>query len=252
MISDSPVLGAPVLARLADLDRRVAVAGPPLTLAPGRRRATPLVELVERLLRPDAKLPDGVPQAFAEAMAGIVEAQLRAFPQNLFWDVDFLAASILRAALAGAEPAAHLHEAAELIASLQDLFGHGTAIRFRYVHDFVYGFDWAKWVRRGPDERADIGPFDLPFLRYTRARGAELLALIAQDDAKYHQLRDEAHRNPFAFSREPEDESRLFADLADQDLLPVRAFCTRAQPVWDRPFAELREQRARALGLTPP
>ena len=53
----------------------------------------------------------------------------------------------------------------------------------------------------------------------------------------------------FGFSREPEDELRLFRDLAARGLLPVEAWRLETAPTWDRPFTDLRAERARVLGL---
>ncbi|MCA9707587.1 MAG: aldo/keto reductase [Myxococcales bacterium] len=143
-----------------------------------------------------------------------------------------------------------LRRQCEQIAALQDLFGQGTAIRFRYVHDFVYGFDWAKWVARDPAARASVGPFEPPFLAFMLERGHQLLQLIADGrDRKYPPLPDDRPRNPFGFSREPEAEIALHQSLAADGLLPVEAWRVDAQPRWDRPYAELRRQRALALGL---
>ena len=129
------------------------------------------------------------------------------------------------------------------------LYGMRSPVRFQYVHDFTYGYDWAKWVRRSPRDRSHVGPFELDFLRYSRRRGHELLALIARDDAEYPSLPDDRPRNVFRFSRDPDEEILLLRDLASRDLLPVEAYRTDASPRWDRPFAELRDERALALGL---
>ena len=42
------------------------------------------------------------------------------------------------------------------MARLQHAYGRDTPIHFSYVHDFVYGYDWAKWVARGTDTRIRI------------------------------------------------------------------------------------------------
>lgn len=185
-----------------------------------------------------------------EAGLGEIEASIHAaFPDNLFADLDKLAAGIAREAAAGPEPLAHIARATDTTVTLMHLFGCGTTIRFRYVHDFIYGFDWAKWVRKDPGARAEVGPFDQAFLSRMVGRGHELLALIEANDAKYPRLPGEGARNPFGFSREPEDERALFTDLAVRGLLPVAAWDCDASAVWDRPFAELRRERAVALAL---
>jgi hypothetical protein len=113
----------------------------------------------------------------------------------------------------------------------------------------LYGFDWAKWVAREPQARSIVGPFDAEFLRGMHQRGSELLELIAQDSEKYPTLSPGRDRNPFRFARDPGAEETLHRDLAQQNLLPLKAWSLSGDPVWDRPYAELRSQRASDLGL---
>ncbi|MAQ19125.1 MAG: ferrochelatase [Sandaracinus sp.] len=226
---------------LADLDALID-RGQRLTLAPDRDRPTSLVELSR--LAPEPFRP-----TFAAVLERVARAQVRAFPGNLFWDMDSLAASLLRQALTDDEPAARLDALADSVARLQSLFGGETTIHFRYVHDFVYGYDWAKWVKREVPARRYVGPFDAPFLAYSERRAGELIELIEADDAKYGQLPSDQARNPFGFSREPDDEIRLFRDLAARDLLPLRAWETDPALDWEPPYQDLREERAHALGL---
>lgn len=238
-----PTVPAPTLDALdARLD---ALPHGALTLAPTRSRATPLAALVQALARGDGALEE----ALASALGAVVEAQLDNFPDNLFWDLDFLASSLVSEARTKEAPAAFVRDASLVVVELMAIYGMRSPVRFQYVHDFTYGFDWAKWVRRSPDERRHVGPFDLEFLRYSERRGLELLALIARDDAEYPSLLDDRPRNVFRFSRDPADEILLLRDLAGRDLLPVEAFRIDASPRWDRPFAELRTERASALGI---
>ncbi|MCA9600993.1 MAG: ferrochelatase [Polyangiales bacterium] len=238
-----------VLGKLEAVDRSVAqVHGPLASLAPGAETATPLRTLGERAA---ARTEDPhVLAAFAESLISIVESECSNFPENIFWDFDYLAASLLRSAHRSERGAVeYLREATELVVGLHELFGMHTAVRFRYGHDFLYGFDWARWVKRDPEERASEGPFDLAFLRFSRERGHELLELIHGNDTKYPPLPDGTTRNPFGFSRDPADERRLHQDLAERDCLPVRAWDPDATPSWDRPFTEIRAARAEALRI---
>lgn len=239
------------LARLARMDAELERRGAHrLTLDPRRRRARSLGELAHELVPRMTALPAGTIDAWAGGLTDTATAILAHFPDNLLWDLDHLAASVLRdAARDPARAPARLRASFHEIVDLHALFGRNTPIRFRYVHDFVYGFDWAKWIQRGPPERRSVGPFDLEFLRALRARGGELLALIERDDAVYPRLRGPAARNPFAFSREPPAELRLYQDLARRGLVPVRGWTFDEPPTWDRAFGEEREARARALGL---
>ncbi|MCA9646777.1 MAG: ferrochelatase [Myxococcales bacterium] len=216
------------------------------SLCPKRDLATSLLDLGVRL---QLEVPRGCEMAFARGLASIADAEVRNFPENIFWDFDYTAASLLREATASSEPARHLSEVCGLIVALQDLFGSATEIRFRYGHDFIYGFDWAKWVRKQPDQRASVGPFDLEFLTFLHQRGHELLELIAEDDAKYPTLRTSEPRNPFEFSRDPEAEAALHESLARDGLLPVESWRVDATPVWDKPFQRLRRERAMRLGF---
>ena len=139
--------------------------------------------------------------------------------------------------------------------ALQHLYGRRTPINFGYVHDFVYGFDWAKWIAREPSLHAAApGPFSLEFLVYMHERGHQLLELIAADDAKYPSLDGDEPRNPFPFSRAPDDEVRLHRELARRDLIPVPTWerdvhCRDWSTRWQLGFAEQRITVARELQL---
>jgi hypothetical protein len=234
------------LRRLAAVDARIdAVAPARRSLSPERRRAHALITVAERHVRDDRPLD----RAFVAGLAEVGAAQVESFPGNLFWDFDAFAGSVYAQAERSSAPLVLLDEVCGIACRLMALFGALSPIRFRYVHDFMYGFDWARWVARDPAPRAEVGPYDMPFLRYVFRRGHELVDLIAGDDAKYGKLDAGAHRNPFAFSREPEGERRLFEELARLDLVPVPAWESAGRARWDRPYAELREAQARALGL---
>ena len=134
---------------------------------------------------------------------GFAFAQQENFPDNIFWDLDFLVESVLREGLVRRWKRGGIRERFERMTELQRLYGRGAAIRFRYGHDFIYGYDWAKWRKRTQSDfskAAGPGPFSLPFLDYLRDRGHELLALIAKDDRKYPTLSEGEQRNPFSFS----------------------------------------------------
>jgi hypothetical protein len=238
--------------RLAAIDDRLQRRSEPmLSLGASRSRAPLPSELIESLRS------SGDDAAFVEALVdgveAVYEAILRAFPHNLFWDMDALFAAVLceaRGAPGQAEAADVLHHRLGAVARLQDVFGRGP-INFRYIHDFVYGFDWAKWVAREPAERATVGPFDEVFIAAMHARGRELLDVIERDvDEKYPPLRGEGARNPFGFSREPQDEIRLHRELALRGLIPVAAWTPNPDATWDRPYADLRAAVAAELGLT--
>lgn len=219
-----------------------------LSVAPDRDVPTSFKKLGEGaagLIREEERLRE-----IAFYLQEIVAAVLRNFPENIFWDFDYLTSVLVAAALEDK----HTNEktlaaTAEKIVLLNDIFGENTRIRFRYVHDFLYGYDWAKWVGKSPGKNANVQPYDIPFLDYMIQRGKELFELIAANDSKYHKLRGAGHRNPFGFSREPEAEKQLFRQLAREDQMPLVAWEFNGAVEWQRPFAEIRKQQAISLGL---
>jgi hypothetical protein len=229
---------------LAEVDDRIArTPHGPLTLDPKRESATPLRVLVDRLSEPTER-----PHLAAMAVA-VAEAQLESFPENLFWDFDFYLASTHAQARDAADYGSYLDQVTAITVALMRMYGHESTIRFRYVHDFIYGFDWARWVGRGPEERSGVGPFSLTFLKNSERRGRDILGLIEADDAHYPKLGGDQPRNPFPFHREPEAELRLYRRLAERGAVPVRAWCAQAEPDASRDFDSLREEAARDLGL---
>jgi len=247
------------LARLRSVQITLAAeAGPLRSLAPERACASTLVEVHERALAiAEASTRDALAEPLADGLCELALAQLDAFPGNLFWDLDLIAAAIVdqAAALAPALARACVVDRFERMAALQHLYGRRTPINFSYVHDFVYGFDWAKWVAREPSlHAAPPGPFSLSFLEYMQRRGHELLELIADDDSKYPTLDGDEPRNPFPFSRELEPEIRLHRELARRDLIPVPTWerdvgCRDWSTRWRIDFARRRIEVADELGL---
>ncbi len=219
-----------------------------LSVAPERDVPTSFKKLGEHvagLIREEERLRE-----IAFYLREIVTAVLRNFPENIFWDFDYLTSVLVASALDDKRTNEKtLAATAEKIVLLNDIFGENTRIRFRYVHDFLYGYDWAKWVGKSPRENVNVQPYDIPFLDYMIQRGRELFELIAANDSKYHKLRGPGHRNPFGFSREPEAEKRLFRQLAREGQIPLVAWEFNGAVEWQRPFAEIRKQQAISLGL---
>ena len=216
----------------------------PLSLCPDRISATSFAELERSVVRPH--LTPELTALFASTLEEVVRSMLRHFPENIFWDFDFFVASVVRQTLLEEDPARFLESFGKRVMALMKLFGRESDICFRYLHDFSYGFDWARWVKKEPEARQLIQPFGLTFLDYLHGRGEELLGLIATDDNKYHRIPGDSYRNPFVFSREPAEEAHLFTQLSVRGLLPIEAWKEDAQPVWDRPFERLREQLSSA------
>ncbi len=218
------------------LDRHVGVR---LSLCPGRERPTPFAELFCAL-----ELDRAREYALREVSERLVQAIAYHYPDNVFWDLDRLVSSLATRVSTDA-----IRSSGERLERLMAGFGMHSEIRFRYVHDFTYGFDWAKWVARAPEEREYIGPFDDAFLIYLEQRQRELMELIARDDEKYGKLRGDAPRNPFAFSREPEDERRLHEALAASGHVPVLTWTFDGRDRWGARFSEERDRVAKGLGL---
>lgn len=229
---------------LAEIDRRIGQGRwGGLTLDPARSTATPLTELV-------SGLADSTDAArLAVAASAVAEAQLESFPENLFWDFDFYLTSIHSRALQASDYAGYLATVTRITVGLMRLYGQQSSIQFRYVHDFMYGYDWARWVRRDPKGRASVEPFGLEFLQQTESRGRDILTLIEADDDWYPKLAKGVVRNPFPFSREPDQELRLYRLLAERGWVPVEAWRADARPDARRDFDALREEAAQLLGL---
>ncbi len=192
-------------------------------------------------------------ESFFEVYAGVildfVQKQVRFFPENIFWDYAYLFQFVIEEALSAAQPLNVIAEYHKLLTDLLKIFGNEGNISFRYMHDFMYGFDWAKWVKKEPVCRKNTPPFHKDFLAYLLKRGKELEVLISQNDAKYHQIPEGSYRNPFVFSRNPKEEAHLLRTLAADGLLPVCAWEYGLPLQWQLPFAQLRQERALALGI---
>ena len=216
------------------------------TLDPARERPTPLAELGRRLLGDD---PDTARALHcADVLGRIAAAQLLHFPQNLFWDFDYTAATLVR--VAREHSALEFEQHVAMFERLQGLFGCHSPIRFRYVTDFIYGLDWERFVTRDPGSHGSVGPFARIFLERVLARGAELQALVESGaDVDYPPLAPGQWRNPFAFSRVPQHELRLHRELAAAGLIPVPGWRVDAEPDWRKPYTRLRLERARSLGI---
>ena len=86
---------AAALRRLTEMDTQLQTTVPlPLSMCPARTRATSLHAIGEALLTED--LDPSLMQAFADGLCLMVVTKLDQFPENIFWDVDYLAAGLLR------------------------------------------------------------------------------------------------------------------------------------------------------------
>jgi hypothetical protein len=221
-----------------------------LSLNPQKTLITNFTELENLVLETTSNLD--ILASLRDSLSVIVYVQLQNFPGNIFWDFDFMVSSMLRQALVADEGAVDFLESfANKMTLLTDLFGSHQEIRFRYIHDFIYGFEWARWVQKEPQTRAHIEPFSLVFLDYLLMKGQDILQHINIEKSTSYQLCDTGFRNPFTFSREPEDEYRLLTHLAAKELIPVVAWNWNASPVWNKPFQEMRQELALKLNIQP-
>ncbi len=221
-----------------------------LSLNPQKTLITSFAELGNLITEQNTEIE--IILTLQETLENIVHTQLQNFPENIFWDFDFLVSSMLRQALVADEGAiTFLKVLGEKMVSLIEMFGSKTEIRFRYVHDFMYGFDWARWVQKEPQKRAHIEPFSPVYLDYLLNKGKEILQRINHGQSTSYKLCDTGYRNPFTFSREPEDECRLLTYLAEEQLIPVAVWNWNASPVWNKPFQEMRQQLALELNIQP-
>ncbi|MEH2010465.1 hypothetical protein [Nostoc sp.] len=221
-----------------------------LSLNPQKRLITSFAELGNFIIEQNTDIE--FITTLEETLESIVYTQLQNFPENIFWDFDFLVSSMLRQAVVADEGAvAFLKVFGKKMVLLIEMFGNKTQMRFRYVHDFMYGFDWARWVQKEPQNRAHIEPFSLVFLDYLLVKGKELLQRISHGQIISYKLCETGYRNPFTFSREPEDEYRLLTYLAEEQLIPVAVWNWNASPVWNKPFQEMRQQLALKLNIQP-
>lgn len=219
-----------------------------LSLNPHKTFTTSFVELGNFITKKTCD--DQLISSLSDTLERMLDTILHNFPENIFWDFDFIVSSILKQALVAKDGAVSFLESfGDKIVSLMGLFGKESEIRFRYLHDLTFGFEWAKWVQNEAQSRAVIEPFSLTFLDYVISRGKKIIQLIRVGDARYHQLSEKCYRNPFCFSREPEDEYRLLTSLATQQLIPIAAWDWNAQPVWNKPFHQLREELSLKLNI---
>ena len=221
-----------------------------LSLSPQKTLITSFAELGNLIAEQNTDVQ--VITSIQQTLESIVRTQLQNFPENIFWDFDFFVSSMLRQALIADEGAVpFLKVFGEKMICLTEMFGNKTEMRFRYVHDFMYGFDWARWVQKEPQNRTHVEPFSLVFFDYLLAKGKELLQRINHGQVISYKLCETGYRNPFTFSREPEDEYRLLTYLAEEELIPVAAWNWNASPVWNKPFQEMRQQLALKLDIQP-
>lgn len=182
-----------------------------------------------------------------DAYVQIVKSATKNFPNNIFWDFDLMSHSIASYFAKDKNPES-LFKYVDQYHSIFCIFGADSPVKFQYIHDFIYGYDWLKWMleKRKPEEDKD--PFGEDFLRYIYNRGLELVCLIQKNDQKYPELTEE-YRNPFLFGRSPKEEILLHRTLSSDSLLPLDSWDVHAVPRADKDYSLIRLERSKALGI---
>ncbi len=134
----------------------------PLSLNPNKYLITSFTQLEAKVIQESSDV--SLRTFLRDTLQRVLDALLYNFPENIFWDFDFIVSSILKQALLAENKLDLLENVGNKIVLLMDMFGRKSEIRFRYIHDFMYGFDWARWVQKKPHQRAHLEPFCLDFL----------------------------------------------------------------------------------------
>ena len=183
---------------------------------------------------------------FKDCLINLFFSQYDNFPNNIFWDLDYLASHL-----------AHLENKQEMlyftkrICQLNSTFGRKGKLNFSYSHDFIYGFDWHRWIQKDYEKRKRTKPFGNSFLNYLEKRAKELCNLIEQNDHKYPKLKISEKRNPFSFKRDPESEIRIHLNLQETNTIPLPAWkkTIRTDLIERKHYNFLREEISHKMGL---
>ena len=174
-----------------------------------------------------------------DQMTEVVLSQHENFPGNIFWDLEALFSR-----LCSFKTRKDQKIFTAKILNLHERYGEKNSINFAYVHDFVYGFDWYRWVKKDFSIRKKVKPFDLFFLDYLEKRSLELYELILNNDEKYPSLKSGVKRNPFGFNRSFSEEIRLHLKLAEIDSIPWKAWQfvpSITKSLWQKDLTEIRK-----------
>ena len=176
----------------------------------------------------------------------------RHFPENIFWDFDCLCGAIAScAASASISAPNYILEATDILRELLKMFGLHSSIRFRYMHDFIYGYDFEQWEPESSLPFAEKQDFSISFLQAMLKKGRAMERCAARNGAAYPQLAEGRYRNTFSFCREPDSERLLFSHLVRQGLLPLEGWRLDGADVRiaGKKYRPLRNTCARELGL---
>lgn len=207
------------------------------TLNPKQKKPTAFPHLLDNI-------PNARPEV-AICVSAVIESVLYHFPENIFWDFDYMAQWF-----ASIKSNEELKENCQQICLLQKLFGRESLVYFRYSHDFLYGFDWARWITKDPQHNHNSPPYSEKFMSHLEVRSVELSALIQKGDKDYFSNEDKKFRNPFKFDRKPQEETLLFTKLAAENDLPFQPWETNGGVFnWQKDYTAIREKYARDIGI---
>jgi len=221
------------------------------TLCPGRETAINS-EFLETKLK-SLLQSEGDWRAFEDFLLGFILTLQENFPGNLFYDLDYFLWSIVRTSKEEEFVFQNeLQKKKDLIQKIFTTFGIHSKIKFQYAHDFLYGYDWCKWVREKQLGEKDITPFGYPFLLYILGRGKDMLQLVESDSLEYPSLEanSKSFRNPFLFQRSPSQEALVMRSLASEGKLPVLGWDLDFTPAPEVDFLKIRFERAQDLGIS--
>ncbi|WCL50907.1 hypothetical protein [Leptospira sp. GIMC2001] len=187
---------------------------------------------------------------FAEKFATIIDSILINFPKSIFWDFDYFCKSLMSEKQSIEDWKSEFDQRLELILSINERFGCKSSIRFQYYHDFLYGFDWFKWMNLENRESSKADPFGIEFLSYINNRGKEMEVLIEKNSEEYGQIEDHSFRNPFYFTRTDNDEMLLMRNLASNDELPLQTWKLYPNLECKKDYSEIRNKRAFELNIS--
>lgn len=207
----------------------------PLSLDPDKKRPSSYLDLGRSVI--DGNKSKYFYKNALSGLKDILESQIENFPDNIYWDCDYFLTLLFEQ-----KNSSDLLNLCRKTVQLMGLYGRHSEIRFQFVHDFSFGFDWARWVRKNPEARKNVAPFDPVFLNYLCKRSSEIVDLIKKNDSKYHPLAHGQKRNPFKFRRDSEGEKLLLEHLAKQNLIPVTSWNKKPAFNWRPDYTTIREQ----------
>jgi hypothetical protein len=230
-----------ILSKLAQIDLEFRKAIPfPKSLNPELDEPRTLCEIFCILY--SGKESDIIWDEFLSVTEQIIRSQFVYYPQNIFWDFDYLLFYIW-----SQKNKDVLFAMAKKILNVQLYYSSINSINFAYIHDFIYGYDWDRWVRKDIKNRYLVGLYDLKFLSYLEKRGLQIIDSIGSDE-RYPVLVKNQNRNVYNFHRHGAAEIKTLTSLAKEENIPIQGWRTDGGE-WDcaKNYMLLREKKANEL-----